>query len=163
VTRTSNEQYQSVEAPVGRHNSPSTDSASQVFATAVPPPFAAPLTPLPNLPRDEDHEPQTHIVVDGDSLAKLAGRYLDDPRRSGEIFELNRDRLTNPDVLPIGVELTIPTRAGELTGRAPPQSQLPRAVAAHSSYGNGLIPVRPVPAASTLTPRARLAYPRNAE
>ena len=51
--------------------------------------------------------PRTHVIVDGDSLAKLAGRYLDDPHRSGEIYELNRGVLTDPELLPIGTELVI--------------------------------------------------------
>jgi hypothetical protein len=53
---------------------------------------------------------RTHIVVDGDSLAKLADRYLDDPQLANDIYELNRGVLTSPDLLPIGVELRIPER-----------------------------------------------------
>ncbi len=55
--------------------------------------------------------PKTHIVVDGDSLAKLAKRYLDSPDRADVIFAANRDVLKSPDLLPIGVELKIPGRA----------------------------------------------------
>jgi hypothetical protein len=51
---------------------------------------------------------RTHVVVDGDSLQKLAERYLDDPTRDGEIYRLNRDVLSSPELLPIGVELQIP-------------------------------------------------------
>lgn len=50
----------------------------------------------------------THKVVNGDSLAGLAARYLGDASRAGEIFEANRDRLHSPDLLPIGLELRIP-------------------------------------------------------
>jgi nucleoid-associated protein YgaU len=49
-----------------------------------------------------------HRIIDGDSLPKLAARYLRDPRRSEEIFALNREVLENPDLLPIGAELKIP-------------------------------------------------------
>ncbi len=49
-----------------------------------------------------------HIVSDGDTLERLAERYLRDPGRALEIFDLNRDRLTNPHLLLIGVELRIP-------------------------------------------------------
>ena len=52
--------------------------------------------------------PRSHVIVDGDSLAKLAGRYLDDPRRSEEIFALNRGVFSDPELLPIGAELKIP-------------------------------------------------------
>lgn len=51
---------------------------------------------------------RTHIVVDGDSLAKLADRYFDDPEQAETIYELNRDVLASPELLPIGVELRIP-------------------------------------------------------
>jgi hypothetical protein len=134
------------------------------FSSAEMPTSSVRLTPLPLQSQHEVEEPRTHIVVDGDSLAKLAGRYLDDPRRSGEILELNRGLLSNPDLLPIGVELVLPPRSADaITVTGSPQSYLPRSVAIHSSHGSGLVPVRPIPSASTLTPRARLVYPRAAE
>jgi hypothetical protein len=142
------------------------DTVFPAFSAFDTRPTAAKLTPLPLLSSTETEmdEPRTHIVVDGDSLAKLAGRYLDDPRRADEILQLNRGLLSDPQLLPIGVELLIPPRAQDasISGTSP-QSYLPRAVAIHSSRGGGLVPVRPIPAASTLTPRARLANPRNAE
>jgi len=51
-----------------------------------------------------------HLVVDGDTLAELARRYLGSARRAGEIFEANRDVLPSPDALPIGARLRIPPR-----------------------------------------------------
>ena len=62
----------------------------------------------------EPPEQELHIIHEGDSLARLAGRYLGDESRSLEIFELNRDVLGNPHVLPLGVELRIPR--GSSTG-----------------------------------------------
>jgi len=52
--------------------------------------------------------PPTHKVVDGDSLALLAERYLGSQSRAMEIYQANRNVLTQPDILPIGVELKIP-------------------------------------------------------
>jgi len=49
-----------------------------------------------------------HRIVDGDDLHKLATQYLASPKRHLEIFEANRDKLTHPDLLPIGETLTIP-------------------------------------------------------
>src|SRR5690606_24850622 len=49
-----------------------------------------------------------HVVSDGDSLPRLAERYLRDATRSRELYELNRNLLSSPDLLPIGVELRIP-------------------------------------------------------
>jgi nucleoid-associated protein YgaU len=52
--------------------------------------------------------PRTHRVLDGDTLASLAERFLGDAQRSGEILEANRALVANPELLPIGAELVIP-------------------------------------------------------
>ena len=49
----------------------------------------------------------THIVVDGDTLADLAGRYLGDPARYLEIFRAN-PQLQSPTELPINMKLVVP-------------------------------------------------------
>jgi LysM repeat protein len=67
-------------------------------------------------------EPQTHRIVDGDTLSKLAGEYLGRADRYLEIYELNRDVLANPDLLPIGSLLKIPPRQTE---PAPPRGPQP--------------------------------------
>jgi nucleoid-associated protein YgaU len=51
---------------------------------------------------------RTHKIVDGDTLATLAERYLGSPDRAIEIFKANRESLSDPELLPIGVELKIP-------------------------------------------------------
>ncbi len=57
-----------------------------------------------------DETPQTHRIVDGDTLAALAERYLGDASRAGEIFEANRGVIASPELLTIGVELKIPPK-----------------------------------------------------
>ena len=52
--------------------------------------------------------PPTHKIVDGDSLALLAQRYLGSASRAMEIYEANRNVLAEPEILPIGAELKIP-------------------------------------------------------
>jgi nucleoid-associated protein YgaU len=52
--------------------------------------------------------PRKHRVKDGDTLATLAERYLGDPTRAGELLEANRTLISNPELLPIGVELVVP-------------------------------------------------------
>jgi len=49
-----------------------------------------------------------HVVENSDTLEKLAKRYLGDEGRALEIFDLNRDVLDNPHLLPISAELRIP-------------------------------------------------------
>ncbi len=51
---------------------------------------------------------RTHVVHNGDTLERLAERYLADGARALELFDLNRDVLENPHLLPIGAELRIP-------------------------------------------------------
>jgi hypothetical protein len=61
----------------------------------------------------EAGDPRTHRIVDGDTLSKLASHYLGRADRFLEIFELNRDVLASPDLLPIGSTLKIPSRRGQ--------------------------------------------------
>jgi nucleoid-associated protein YgaU len=55
-------------------------------------------------------KPRPYRLRDGDTLESVAERYLGDRERAAEIFELNRDVLPRPDVLPIGVTIVIPPR-----------------------------------------------------
>lgn len=57
----------------------------------------------------EEYEAQTHEVVVGDSLSKLALAYYDDGARWSEIAAANPD-VTDPDVLRPGMTLTIPPK-----------------------------------------------------
>jgi hypothetical protein len=103
---------------------------------------------------------RTHTIVDGDTLAKLAGRYLDDPRRSDEIFVLNRGVLSDPELLPIGAELTIPA-PGQVVESSPgtPHSFRTGPTHVHAASNRGLVPVRPIPRATSALPRAQLMGP----
>jgi nucleoid-associated protein YgaU len=60
------------------------------------------------LPAKRKRRVKAHRIVDGDDLRSLAARYLGNPDRSLEIFELNRQVLARPDILPIGREILIP-------------------------------------------------------
>lgn len=79
-------------------------------------------TPLDyRLPAPSDSRPATriHKIVDGDTLEALAERYLGSVDRADEIFEANRELLSDPKVLPIGVELRIPPRRATATPESP--------------------------------------------
>lgn len=69
-----------------------------------------------------DHEIR-HRVADGDTLTRLAVRYLGRADAYHEIFELNRDVLASPDLLPIGAILRIPPR--RQPGKPRPLSSMP--------------------------------------
>ncbi|MBN2291387.1 MAG: tail protein X [Pirellulales bacterium] len=68
--------------------------------------------------------PSLHVIVDGDTLDSLAKQYLGDASRAREIFEANRHILTDPNALPIGVELEIPSVSISLP--VPPEGLVPK-------------------------------------
>jgi nucleoid-associated protein YgaU len=51
---------------------------------------------------------QQHKIRDGDTLRKLSGRYLGDAERWQEIYDANRDSLSDPELLPVGTMVVIP-------------------------------------------------------
>lgn len=89
---------------------------------------------------------RTHVVTDGDTLPLLAERYLGDAGRSAELFDLNRELLDSPELLPIGVVLRLPpaTRRPPARARAAapiaPSDSSPSAYATVSSGGGFTIP-----------------------
>ncbi len=60
----------------------------------------------------------TYVVRDGDDLTGIATRLFGHPAAASAIWSLNRDRLTNPDLLPIGMTLRMPPTAAAYVGRA---------------------------------------------
>lgn len=110
---------------------PITVRSAPLVASAEPAKSAPAVDPHPSLPREYPgaiagptsrlgtwmllgsggqwpHHPRRHIIVDGDTLATLAKRYLGSSERAAELYAINRDVLNSPDWLPIGVELKIP-------------------------------------------------------
>jgi len=49
-----------------------------------------------------------HVVQKGETLGKIAKHYFKDPMKYKEIFEANRDKLKNPDLIHPDQELIIP-------------------------------------------------------
>jgi nucleoid-associated protein YgaU len=157
------------------------DSSAPTSIVAAPPTSAAPsaipasdgpsnvadsreLAPPPWPSNPAHEEPRTHIVVDGDSLEKLAGRYLDDPRRSSEIFDLNRGELSSPDLLPIGAELRIPERASRTSwDRQSRWNGWPNDIPVREAANGNLVPVRRAASEEIIIPRAQLATPQPVE
>jgi nucleoid-associated protein YgaU len=100
----------------------SSESASLLAVPNGAPP--APLQPVPVKPVPEQPVPerlvtalpaasqpvvlQRHTIRDGDTLERLAERYLGDAAHADAIFEANRATLSQRDLLPIGVEIVIP-------------------------------------------------------
>src|SRR5262245_12214745 len=51
-----------------------------------------------------------YTVKSGDTLSKIAKKYLDNPNRYNDIFNLNKDILSNPDLIKVGQRLKIPNK-----------------------------------------------------
>jgi len=51
---------------------------------------------------------RTYTVKKGDSLSRIAKAYYGDAREWPRIFEANRERIKNPDLIQPGWVLTIP-------------------------------------------------------
>jgi len=58
----------------------------------------------------DKHSGRIYVVRSGDNLTRIARSQLDDDSHQAamKIFEANRDKLTSPDVLKVGMELQIP-------------------------------------------------------
>jgi len=106
---------------------PNNLALSPVGALLKPLDYADAESEQPDLPGTENPTaPVLHQIVDGDTLAKLAQRYLGSADRAREIYESNREALPNPDLLPIGKVLKIPPRAAssrDTANIAQPDSQ----------------------------------------
>jgi hypothetical protein len=63
-----------------------------------------------NPPARTTNEPHRHRIVDNDTLPKLAQTYFGDRSRYLDIYRANPDVLSDPRLLPIGVEIMIPGR-----------------------------------------------------
>ncbi|WP_148073598.1 LysM peptidoglycan-binding domain-containing protein [Bythopirellula goksoeyrii] len=95
--------------PIVSHEDDSSPDIGATSGVARPAYSVAEIESGSNTPDDWPQE-VLHVVCNGDTLERLAERYLDDPGRGLEIFDLNRDQLSNPYLLPIGVELRIPAQ-----------------------------------------------------
>lgn len=58
-------------------------------------------------------KPRKYVLRDGDSLERLAERFLGDRARAEEIFAMNRHVLSREDLLPVGKEIVLPGRRQE--------------------------------------------------
>ncbi|MCK6630325.1 MAG: LysM peptidoglycan-binding domain-containing protein [Anaerolineae bacterium] len=85
--------------------------SQRFLTTLVPsPPQEEPPTDSPELPPGDDIQ-DTYIVQPGDTLSKIALRFYGNAALWTFIFEANRDKLSSPGLLRVGMELRIPERA----------------------------------------------------
>lgn len=58
----------------------------------------------------KDRQPRAYRLRDGDTLESLAQKFLGSAARAEEIYALNRQTLSTPDLLPIGTTIVIPPK-----------------------------------------------------
>lgn len=71
-----------------------------------PPP--APPRPPPAPPADIAPEVRTHVVAPGETLWSIADRYYRDGRAWRRLYSANRNRISDPRDLPVGLKLIVP-------------------------------------------------------
>ena len=60
----------------------------------------------------------TYVVRAGDSLSAIAQKYYGDANRWKEIWEANKDKVPDPNLITVGQELRIPGHIGAVPGEA---------------------------------------------
>ena len=55
----------------------------------------------------------TYTVVSGDSLSKIAKKFFGNANRWHEIYDANRDQISNPDMIRVGQVLKIRAPTGD--------------------------------------------------
>lgn len=103
---------------------------------------------------------QTHVIQSGDSLSLLAERYLGSQGRFQEIYDANRDVLTDVNRLPLGATIVIPATTKTSQKRATETNA--RATMSHPEKVRGTItdistfePLAPPPATGTAAEEER--------
>lgn len=62
----------------------------------------------PEVSKAENPYAQYYVVVKGDTLSKIAKKYYGDAALYPQIFDANRDVLSDPDKIKVGQRLLIP-------------------------------------------------------
>lgn len=77
----------------------------------APTPAETPTATVEQPQRETSQAPQqtTYTVKSGDCLWNIAKKYLGDDSRYNEIYNLNKDKITNPNLIYAGQVLTLPS------------------------------------------------------
>jgi hypothetical protein len=114
--------------PVGANVAATVDpDTGNVTGPTVPDRLERPDATSPTVPdrleRDTDPPPDSYTVKDGDMLYTIAQTQLGDGTRWTEIYDLNKDQISDPDSITSGMVLKMPT--GTATQQPPPSPIAP--------------------------------------
>jgi chromosome segregation ATPase/phage tail protein X len=89
--------------------SPAPSSGGTLLAAPRrPSPVPAAAAPAPSSEPQAATEVRYHVVVEGDTLSRIAKRYYGDTERWADIYEANRRVVRSPQALQLGTRLRIP-------------------------------------------------------
>jgi len=84
------------------------EGQSQPQPEQASPVLEAPPQPAHAYEPPQHAAPRIHVVKKGETLYGIARRYYNDGRQWRRIFQANRDRIQEPNQLPVGLRLIIP-------------------------------------------------------
>jgi LysM repeat protein len=73
-----------------------------------PPPAAAPASTAPTPLPPAAPALRTHVTQAGETLGTISARYYGTPAKWKQIYDANRDRMSNPNNVRVGISLVIP-------------------------------------------------------
>ena len=136
----------------------------QSNSDAIP---VSPRTASPNLPAETAQAAvlQTHVIQSGESLSTIAEHYLGSQGRFQELYDANRDVLTDPNRLPLGATIVIPPK-NKVASKAHAPAHAPmtaKSLIGHPEKVRGTITdvstIEPISPATTVAPAEREVEP----
>ncbi len=97
--------------PVGgkaKAGAPAAKAGPVVSMSGPPPEVLAAIEAAKQRAAEVKAAPKVYVVKSGDSLSKIAKEMLGDAARWPEIFELNKDKISDPNLIYVGQELRLP-------------------------------------------------------
>lgn len=88
--------------------SPAVPAAAPAAPEAPKPPVAEPVKE-----KAPEEPPKTYTIVQGDTLYGISQKVFGTPRHYERIYELNKDRIRDPNTLQVGINLRMPETAAK--------------------------------------------------
>ena len=106
----------------------------------------------------KEDAPDRYVVVPGDTLWGISGRYTDSPWRWPELWGLNREQIQNPHLIYPGYVILLDRARGRLTIGAPGAPGTPGTAAPDTTGGTPGTAATPTPGRPSALHRRPLAW-----